>query len=40
MYQGYIYPYYLDTPVGNYPDPPATAIVEPGNPVGGAFTLP
>ncbi len=40
MYQGYIYPYYLDTPAGNYLDPPATAIVEPGNPIGGAFTLP
>jgi hypothetical protein len=40
MYQGYIFPYYLDTPAGNYLDPPATAIVEPGNPIGGAFTLP
>jgi len=40
MDQGYIYPYYVDTPAGNYLDPPATAIVEPGNPVGGAFTLP
>jgi hypothetical protein len=40
MYQGYVHPYYLDTPAGNYLDPPATAIVEPGNPVGGAFTLP
>ena len=40
MYQGYIQPYYLDTPWGKYLNPPATAIVEPGNPVGGAFTLP
>jgi hypothetical protein len=40
LYQGYIYPYYLDTPAGSYLDPPATAIVEPGNPIGGAFTLP
>jgi hypothetical protein len=40
MYQGYIFPYYRDTPAGRYLDPPATAIVEPGNPVGGAFTLP
>ena len=34
------HPYYVDTPQGNYFDPPATAIVEPGNPIGGAFTLP
>jgi hypothetical protein len=40
MYQGYILPYYVDTPHGNYLDPPATAIVEPGNPIGGTFTLP
>jgi hypothetical protein len=40
MYQGYIQPYYVDTTAGNYLDPPATAIVEPGNPIGGAFTLP
>jgi hypothetical protein len=40
MYQGYIRPYYVDTPAGLYLDPPAAAIVEPGNPVGGAFTLP
>jgi hypothetical protein len=40
MYQGYLQPYYVDTPHGSYLDPPATAIVEPGNPVGGAFTLP
>jgi hypothetical protein len=40
MYQGYILPYYVETPGGNYSQPPATAIVEPGNPVGGAFTLP
>ncbi len=36
MYQGYIQPYV--TP--SFYSPPATAIVEPGNPVGGAFTLP
>jgi hypothetical protein len=40
IYQGYVIPYYVDTPAGNYLDPPATAIVEPGNPIGGAFTLP
>jgi hypothetical protein len=40
LYQGYIQPYYVDTPHGNYLFPPAKAIVEPGNPVGGAFTLP
>jgi hypothetical protein len=40
MYQGYVIPYYLDLKTGGYLDPPATAIVEPGNPVGGAFTLP
>jgi len=40
MYQGYIQPYYLDTPAGNYLDPPAEAIVELGNPIGGKFTLP
>jgi hypothetical protein len=39
-YQGYIRPYYLDTPAGYYFHPPATAVVEPGNPIGGAFTLP
>jgi hypothetical protein len=41
MYQGYIYPYYLEGgKTAGYLDPPATAIVEPGNPIGGAFTLP
>jgi len=34
MYQGYLQPYVT------WYSPPATAIVEPGNPVGGAFTLP
>jgi hypothetical protein len=36
MYQGYIQPYVV--PSSYFP--PATAIVEPGNPVGGKFTLP
>jgi hypothetical protein len=36
MYQGYIQPYV--TPYSYAP--PATAIVEPGNPIGGKFTLP
>jgi hypothetical protein len=40
MYQGYIQPYLTKTEMGAYVYPPATAIVEPGNPVGGAFTLP
>jgi len=42
MYQYYIRPYYLDAigKPGNYQSPPATAIVAPGNPIGGAFTLP
>ncbi|MBW2542010.1 MAG: hypothetical protein JRF15_07965 [Deltaproteobacteria bacterium] len=39
-YQAYIHPYYVDTPHKLYLRPPATAIVEPGNPIGGAFTLP
>jgi hypothetical protein len=38
--QGYIRPYYIDTPRGWYLDPPATAVVAPGNPIAGAFTLP
>jgi hypothetical protein len=39
MYQGYIQPYIIPTfPASDLP--PATAIVEPGNPIGGAFTLP
>ena len=40
MYQGYIQPYTRKTAMGGYIYPPATAIVEPGNPIGGAFTLP
>ncbi len=36
MVQGFIQPYVTPLPYS----PPATAIVEPGNPVGGAFTLP
>jgi hypothetical protein len=40
MYQGYVIPYYLEVKTGGYKSPPATAIVEPGNPIGGAFTLP
>jgi hypothetical protein len=41
MYQGYIRPYYLEgVKTGGYNSPPATAKVEPGNPIGGAFTLP
>ena len=39
MYQGYIQPYAHED-AGEYIYPPATAIVEPGNPIGGAFTLP
>jgi hypothetical protein len=43
LYQGYVVPYYLPDAVGKpglYVYPPATAGVAPGNPVGGAFTLP
>ncbi len=40
MYQGYLQPYATPSAMGGYIYPPATAIVEPGNPVGGAFTLP
>jgi hypothetical protein len=41
MYQGYIFPYYLDVKTGGYNSPPATAVnVAPGNPIGGGFTLP
>jgi hypothetical protein len=40
MYQGYLQPYATPSVMGGYIYPPATAIVEPGNPVGGAFTLP
>jgi len=35
LYQGYVFPYYLDTPAKNYLSPPATATVAPGNPIGG-----
>jgi hypothetical protein len=40
MDQAFIQPYTARTAMGEYIYPPATAIVEPGNPVGGAFTLP
>jgi hypothetical protein len=41
MYQAYIQPYLTKTAMGTeYIYPPGTAIVDPGNPVGGAFTLP
>lgn len=40
MYQGYIQPYATKHPNGNYKYPAETATVEPGNPIGGAFTLP
>ncbi|MBW2693901.1 MAG: PEP-CTERM sorting domain-containing protein [Deltaproteobacteria bacterium] len=41
MYQAYIQPYVTKTMMGTeYLYPPATAIVEPGNPIGGKFTLP
>jgi hypothetical protein len=41
MYQGYIQPYLTKNKAGTkYLYPPGTAIVEPGNPIGGAFTLP
>jgi hypothetical protein len=40
MDQGYIQPYTTRTAPGEYIYPPATAIVEPGNPIGGKFTLP
>jgi hypothetical protein len=41
MYQRYIEPKVTKTAMGTeYLYPPATAIVEPGNPIGGAFTLP
>jgi hypothetical protein len=41
MYQGYIQPYLTKTATGGaYLYPPGTAVVEPGNPIGGAFTLP
>jgi hypothetical protein len=41
LYQGYIQPYVTLTTMGaDYIYPPAIAIVEPGNPIGGKFTLP
>ena len=41
LYQGYIQPYLAKTAMGTeYLYPPGIAIVEPGNPIGGAFTLP
>lgn len=40
MYQGYVRPFYFETPAKNYSSPPAKANVAPGNPIGGAFTLP
>jgi hypothetical protein len=40
MYQGYIQPYTTRSAMGEYFYPPGVAIVEPGNPIGGAFTLP
>jgi hypothetical protein len=40
MYQGYIQPYNTKTAMGKYIYPPGVATVEPGNPIGGAFTLP
>ena len=41
LYQGYLQPYVTRSPAkGYYVYPPATAIVEPNNPIGGAFTLP
>jgi hypothetical protein len=40
MDQGYIQPYTARTKMGEYRYPPPTAVVAPGNPIGGAFTLP
>jgi hypothetical protein len=40
MYQGYIQPYNTKTAMGKYIYQPGIATVEPGNPIGGAFTLP
>jgi len=40
LYQGYVFPYYLDTPAKKYWSPPAKGTVAPGNPIGGKFTLP
>jgi len=40
MDQAYIQPYTARTAMGEYAYPPGSAIVEAGNPIGGAFTLP
>jgi hypothetical protein len=40
MDQGYIQPDTTRTAKGEYLYPPPTAVVEPSNPIGGAFTLP
>jgi hypothetical protein len=40
MDQGYIQPDTTRTAKGEYLYPPPTAVVEPGNPIGGALTLP
>jgi len=38
--QGYIQPGLTETMMGEYLYPPPRAVVAPGNPIGGAFTLP
>ena len=40
MEQGYLQPSTTRTMMGAYRYPPPKAVVEPGNPIGGAFTLP
>jgi len=40
MDQGYIQPGLTETMMGAYLYPPPTAVVAPGNPISGAFTLP
>ena len=40
MEQGYIQPGLTETMMGEYLYPPPMAVVAPGNPIGGAFTLP
>jgi hypothetical protein len=40
MEQGYIEPGLTETMMGEYLYPPPTAVAAPGNPIGGAFTLP
>ena len=37
---GWVIPYVYSDGKGNPVSPPGTAQVEPGNPIGGAFTLP